>query len=108
MKNTKASQETMQSTQIVPIHTPIPQKIIPSSLSTVSSQKPAVNPYERILNQSEIKNYDDNGDLVCANPDDDFYDGEDICKPVNLQSKEEYNEWRDQENEWDQRIIDLN
>jgi uncharacterized protein YlbG (UPF0298 family) len=35
------------------------------------------------------KFYDDNGDLVCnQNPDDDFYDGEDICKPVNL--AEEY------------------
>jgi len=76
----------------------------------LSSQRPSVNPYERILNQAEMasnKFYDDNGDLVCnQNPDDDFYDGEDICKPVNL--AEEYNEWRDKENEWDQTIVNVN
>ena len=40
--------------------------------------------YEKILNRTENKMYDDNGDLVCGNPYEEFYEGEDICKPVDL------------------------
>lgn len=42
------------------------------------------------------------------NPDEEFYDGEDICKPVNLEKKEIFNEWRDKEYDWDITVNEFN
>lgn len=46
--------------------------------------------------------------VVAANQDEEFYDGEDICRAVNLEVKEVYNEWRDKENPWDEEVNELN
>ncbi len=43
-----------------------------------------------------------------VNPDEEFYDGEDICKPVNLESKDIFNEWRDKEYDWDVIVNEYN
>jgi hypothetical protein len=56
----------------------------------------------------ENKSFDDNGDLVSMNADEEFYDGEDICRAVNLEAKEVFNEWRDKEYEWDETVDKIN
>ena len=45
---------------------------------------------------------------MSLNADEEFYDGEDICRAVNLEAKEVYNEWRDKENEWDETVNKIN
>ena len=45
---------------------------------------------------------------MCGNPEEEFYDGEDICKAVNLESKAVFNEWRDKEQEWDVIVTEFN
>ena len=77
----------------------------------VISVNPTIqNAYAQIIRENENKVYDDNGDLVNLNPDDEFYmyEGEDRYKAYNIEREGGFNEWRDKEFPWDEQIREIN